>query len=327
MDYLRYYLATALMVAGITGFVLGGGWVWLGASTFLFAVLLDLTALAPDYRARSVRHTALVQVPLYLHAPLLVGLYSMAAVRVHADQAGGAPLEPSRLAGVVATLAWLSVVPNVPVVHELLHRRGRVDRFLAFVMSAAIGDPVRRLAHLRGHHALLGLPDDSDTARRGESIYAFAVRATLTATRDSFVSERQRMAKKGLSVWSWRSDVVRSYSMMIGLLAVVGVLAGPVAAAVIAAGCGLSRLLLETFNYLQHYGLVRVAGTPYDRRHTWSHLSPVVRALTFEITNHAHHHMRPLEPFHALVPDPKARRCRARCCAFWRRSCRRCGSG
>jgi hypothetical protein len=73
-----------------------------------------------------------------------------------------------------------------------------------------------------------------------------------------------------------------------------------------ASGFILSRLLLESFNYLQHYGIVRVPGTRYGRRHSWAHLSPVVRAAAFEITNHHHHHEEPAAPFYTLVPDPES---------------------
>ncbi|MGH7634623.1 MAG: hypothetical protein ACRENC_12890 [Gemmatimonadaceae bacterium] len=38
-----------------------------------------------------------------------------------------------------------------------------------------------------------------------------------------------------------------------------------------AIGFGLSHLLLEAFNDLQHDGLVRAPGTRVQRRHSWSH--------------------------------------------------------
>ncbi|MFO0761668.1 MAG: alkane 1-monooxygenase [Byssovorax sp.] len=306
MDYLRYYLATLFMALGVAGFVLGGAWVWLGASTFLLAVVLDLTAQKPDHAARKVRYPALADVPLYLHVALLVALVAAAAWRVHASAAAGAPLGISGLAGVSVTLAWLCVLPNIPVAHELAHRKGALDRFLAFLCSVVIAEPSRRLAHLRGHHALVGLEDDADTARRGESIYAFMVRAAVGGTRVAFETERARLAKAGCSVWSWRSDVVRSIGATLAVIGAVLALAGPKAALVIALGFGAARFLLEGFNYLQHYGIVRASGTRYERRHTWSHLTPVVRAVAFEITNHAHHHMNPQTPFHALEPDPGA---------------------
>jgi alkane 1-monooxygenase len=300
VDYLRYYLGPAIVLAGVVGFVLGGGWVWLGASTFLFLLVLDLAALRPELATREIAHPRLVELPLYLHALLMAALVITAAWRVHAGVGAGG------VAGVIASMAWLSVLPNIPVAHEFVHRRDKLSRALGFFLTVVIADPVRRLAHLRGHHVDLGLPEDPDTARRGESIYAFMMRAAFTATRDSIASERVRLRKKGLSLWSWQSDLVRSLVLTALALALAAWLAGPRAALVLLTASLAARFLLESFNYLQHYGLVRAPGTRYARRHTWSHLTPVVRAVAFEITNHAHHHMEPQVPFYALVPDPEA---------------------
>ena len=306
MDYARYYLGSLFMIAGIAGFLIGGNAVWLGASTFVLAVLMDLCALGPDYSPRNIKHPSLVVVPLYLHALLLPTLIITAGLRVHASSTGAAPLSGFALAGVAATLAWLGVLPNVPVLHELVHHRGRIQRGLAFLLSAVIADPLRRLAHVRGHHAKVGLAEDSDTARRGETIYRFILRAAMRAMHESVGSEQARLAKRGRSIWSWRSDVVHSLLLVATVLLLIGLFFGWLAVAVLGAGFVLARILLESFNYLQHYGLVRLPGTRYERRHTWSHLSPVVRAVGFEITNHAHHHMNPQVPFYALVPDPDA---------------------
>lgn len=307
MDYLRYYLSNLFMLAGAAGFLLGGGAVWLGFATFPAVVVLDLLAPRDELAVRVVRHPRLADLPLYLHAALVPVVVGTAAYRVHAGD-GGAPLGLGACAGIVLTLGWLGVMPNIPVAHELMHRREALPRLVAFLCTAAIGDPLRRLAHLRGHHAKLGLAIDSDTARRGETIYAFMIRAAIGGTREAFASERARLAKLGASIWSWRSDMVRSLVLTAAALGLVGGFFGLRALGIVAAGFGVSRLLLESFNYLQHYGLVRAPGTRFGRRHSWSHLTPIVRAASFEITNHAHHHMDPNARFHELVPDPDAPR-------------------
>jgi alkane 1-monooxygenase len=274
--------------------------------TFPALVVLDLAFHKPDHRTRRIAYPLLADVPLYLHVILVGALVASAAWRVHRSAALAEPLGPAGLAGCALTLAWLGVLPNIAIAHELIHRRDRFHRFLGFLCSVAIGDPLRRLGHLRGHHVKVGRADDSDTARRGESIYAFLFRAAVSGTLEGYVSEKSRLAKLGLSVFSWQSDVVRSLLFTVATAALIGALAGPLALGVVLAGFGLSRLLLEAFNYLQHYGLVRAPGTRYDRRHVWSHLTPVVRAAGLEITNHVHHHLKPDDPYYVLVPDPEA---------------------
>src|SRR5690349_15422302 len=91
MDYLRYYLSNLFMLAGIAGFSLGGGAVWLGFARLPAVVLLDLLALEDDLAVRAMRHSRLADIPLYLHALLVPVLVAAAAYRVRAGT-GTTPL-------------------------------------------------------------------------------------------------------------------------------------------------------------------------------------------------------------------------------------------
>lgn len=303
MDYLRYYLGVSFMIAGIVGFVLGGPYVWLGAATFPLVVLVDLFALKPDYSLRTIKHPRLADVPLYLHAASVPMLVFAAVWRLRQN---GSALTFAEAAGIAVTSAWLGVVPNVPVAHEFLHRHGRLPRFLALLCTLLIVHPVRRMAHVGGHHFKFGLVGDTDTPYRGESIYAFWFRAAVGGTKEALRIERRRAQKQGYSLWSWRSDLVHSLLMTFGVLSVIYVVAGLRASAVILTGWILASLLLESFNYLQHYGLIRVEGGKVHPRHSWNHLTPVVRSAAMEITVHSHHHDDMQVPFYALEPDPDA---------------------
>jgi toluene methyl-monooxygenase len=303
--YLRYYLGNVFTLLGVVGFAVGGSWVWLGAATFPLLVALDLLFLRPDLSERNLRHPRLADLPLYLHLPLMVALLVLAARRIGLIAASDAPA-PGQLAGCVLGLAWLGTLPNGPIAHELFHRRGPLPRFLGHVLTVAVADPVRRLAHLRGHHVQFGEDTDPDTARRGETFYAFVLRVAVASSVEGYRSERRRLALAGRSLAHWRGDPARSVALVLATLAGLYALGGWAAAGLMALAFVLSRLLLEGFNYFQHYGLVRVPGSRHDTRHTWSHLSPVVRTISFEITNHAHHHMDQGVPFHQLRPDPQA---------------------
>jgi alkane 1-monooxygenase/p-cymene monooxygenase len=68
----------------------------------------------------------------------------------------------------------------------------------------------------------------------------------------------------------------------------------------------VARFWIETFNYFQHYGQIRVKGTPIDRRHVWNHLRPLSRLSAFEITNHADHHLNSYTPYYTLTPHREA---------------------
>jgi p-cymene monooxygenase len=65
----------------------------------------------------------------------------------------------------------------------------------------------------------------------------------------------------------------------------------------------VARVWVESFNYFQHDGLIRVDGAPIERRHVWNHLKPLSLIIAFEITNHADHHTDSFAAYHELAPD------------------------
>src|SRR5262245_14837548 len=130
MAYLRYYLGNAFVLLGLAGFVLGERWVWLGAATFPLLVLIDLPFQQPDLAEREIRHPWLADVPLYLHFGLLVALLVSATWRIRLISKSEVP-SASQLAGCVISVGWLVTLPNLPVMHELFHRRGRLQQLMA----------------------------------------------------------------------------------------------------------------------------------------------------------------------------------------------------
>lgn len=74
VDYLRYYLNSLIVICGITGFLLGGPWVWLGLATFVPLFAADLL-LGNDYAQREIEKPWLADLVLYVHVVLMVVLY------------------------------------------------------------------------------------------------------------------------------------------------------------------------------------------------------------------------------------------------------------
>jgi len=301
MDYLRYYLGAVIVGTGIFGFALGGNWAWLGIATYLPLAMADLL-LPADLAPRRVTSPALADLPLYLHGALMIVLFMSVVVWAPGIDLGAGIAAGTAILGAIVSLAWLGAVPNLPVNHELMHRRSAFARGLASFLGTFYGDPSRDLAHVHEHHLLLGTELDGDTARRGDTIYNFALRCAKGAAIEGWRIEVTRLAKQGLGPWTPHNRVVRGYLGIAATIVLAGILGGPVAALTIGGGIVASRILVEAFNYYQHYGLVRVVGTPYDRRHLWNHLTPVSRMLGFEITNHSDHHVDPYMPYYALRP-------------------------
>lgn len=301
LDYLRYYLGPCCVGIGILGFLAGGSWLWLGFSTYFVLAVADIL-LPRDIAVRTVKQPLWADLSLYLHAGLLPILYVAFTVRAMTDGGVGS-WSGFQIAGAIISLGWLSAVPNLPIQHELLHRRNRLARLAAFTLGGLYGDPLRNVAHTQNHHLNLGTPADTDTARRGETMYTFPWRASLGSYKEALESEKARLDRLEASFWHPANRWLQGVAFLVGLFATIALVAGAGAAFVAFAGIVVAKVLVEAFNYYQHYGLVRVPGTPYDRRHLWNHLQPVARAVAVEITNHSDHHMDSYRPFYRLEPD------------------------
>lgn len=298
MDYLRYYLNTLLVVVAIVGFYLGEQWVWLGASTYLFLLVLDLM-LPNDYKNRQISHPFFVDLPLYLHVALMLIMYGTFAWRIKTGFDSTTNINLALL-GCFASLVWISAVPNLPVAHELMHRRGAFERFLANIAATFFFDPHRAIGHVHTHHLHFDTENDSDTPQRGEKFYQFIWRATKGAYLDTFELEKRRLSVKNKSVWGTSSLVFWGVVAVFGTPLVIGLYAGVLAGSLTLAVMVTTKFVLEALNYLQHYGLQRVTSQPIEDRHTWHHFSTMSRIAGVEITNHIDHHRDGFLPFYNL---------------------------
>jgi p-cymene monooxygenase len=297
MDHLRYFTGLAMQLVGLAGILAGGAWAWSGFTTLLVLAAVD-PLLGIDLRTRRLAAPGLALLPAYLCAFMGPVLIFAVAWKVAHGETGLVAIS-----GMILSLGWLGVVPIVPAVHELYHSRSPISRFLGLYLQLPYVDCSRGVAHMLAHHLYVGTRKDPDTPLRGETVYGFVARVMVENYREFYAIEKASQAKRGHSVWSWHGILPRAiaaYLVFAGALFLVGGVAG---AAVAIGGTLVSRVWVEAFNYFQHYGLIRVENEPIARRHVWNHLSPIVRAAGFEITNHAEHHLDPSLPYHALVPD------------------------
>jgi len=63
-------------------------------------------------------------------------------------------------------------------------------------------------------------------------------------------------------------------------------------------------LMLQTVNYIEHYGLQRrMNGGTYERTlpiHSWNSDNPLSRIILLEVTRHSDHHAVASRPYHVL---------------------------
>jgi hypothetical protein len=125
----------------------------------------------------------------------------------------------------------------------------------------------------------------------------------INSTIESNKTESDSLQTQGFSRWSIRHRIWKALLAQLIAQSAFYLLGGWRANVVALSGMLIARFWIESFNYFQHYGLVRVEGGAISRRHVWNHLRPLSRIMGFEITNHADHHTDSFAQFHQLVPD------------------------
>lgn len=210
--------------------------------------------------------------------------------------------------GVALTVATVAGV-GINTAHELGHKRESLERWLAKITLAQVCYGHFYVEHNRGHHVRVATPEDPASARFGETFWEFLPRSVVGGIRSAWELEAQRVRRTGKSPWNPRTwadnDVLNALAMSVlfwgVLIAVFGVALVPYV--LINAIYGSS--LLESVNYLEHYGLVRQkqASGRYERctpQHSWNSDHMVTNLFLYHLQRHSDHHANPTRRYQTL---------------------------
>lgn len=294
------FAAWGLVVATGSGL----GW-WFGpAFVFVLVPLADLVvgrdptnppedALDRLEEDRYYRWVTYAFLPLQ-YASLVWACYAWATFDMSTTDRVGLALTVGCVAGI-----------GINTAHELGHKKEQHERWLARVALAQPFYGHFFIEHNKGHHARVATPEDPASSRVGETIYAFWPRTVWGSLTSAWGLERRRLERRGRNPWSPSNDVLSAWAMsalLWGALVVafgIGVLPYLVLQAV------FGILLLESVNYLEHYGMrrQRTASGRWERvdpRHSWNSNNLATNVLLYHLQRHSDHHANPTRRYQAL---------------------------
>lgn len=198
--------------------------------------------------------------------------------------------------GVAFGAGFLSGAQGITYAHELGHSKRKWDRVLAWILMTSVNYPQFMVEHYRGHHVRVATRDDPASARLGENLWAFLPRTVIGSTVHAWQFDRRRPL-----VWATAVDV-----------AIIALLVASGQWKALAFWVGQSAFavwLLETVNYIEHYGLTRAPladgrPAPFGVMHAWNADNAVSNSLLANLQRHSDHHMHAWKPYAQLEPLP-----------------------
>lgn len=296
MKYLKYLLAYSLPLSAVLALQWQGWWSWatvilaFGIFPLLDALIPASVANYPQNEEISRLSNRFYDILLYICAPIC---FILVYFYFQAIQTGG-----------LATYEWLGLTCSIGVVlgalginvaHELGHRANKWEQFLAKAGLLPVFYQHFFIEHNRGHHKHVSTDKDPATARMNEWVYAFFFRSIIGQYISAWRLEKERLSKKSLPTFTWQNEMIRfTIYQTLYLGTVVGIFGWnmlPYALAIALIGV----LLLETINYIEHYGLRRKmghSGRPerVQPMHSWNSDHEMGRIVLFELTRHSDHH-------------------------------------
>ena len=263
-------------------------WVFLGA---LFADTIVRTSGGSTVRATDLTLRMLTWPWLFVQIALIVAGF----LTIARAQAIGVDLQHTFMVTSVGAGAAGGMF-GIPVAHELMHRRSRIDRFFAEALMTLFSYTHFCIEHVEGHHRNVGTRADPATARYGESLYAFLPRTVFGGLANAWRLERARLRKQNRLIWYLVA--------LCGVYAAVAVIFGRWGVMFFALQGAIAVFLIETLNYIEHYGLIRQErdGRPeaVDYRHSWDAGHAVSGWLLFNVSRHSDHHVHPHKGYLSL---------------------------
>ncbi|HEX8842441.1 MAG TPA: alkane 1-monooxygenase [Sphingomicrobium sp.] len=294
MAPLRYLTPFAFLALVPLGGWLGGAWTFLAAAaTPLCLASLDSALGEDDARTGTASRWL----------PRIYILLQLAATGWAAALVARPTTTLLEAVGLTLSTGMTTGVFGFVAAHEMIHSRRRKDRALGLALLGSVLYMHFRIAHVYGHHRRAATFEDPATARLGEGLYAFLLRSIAGQFREAWAFEAKRQRHNRMIIYVALELLFLLAMALVSIRALLFVIAVAI----------LAVTLLESFNYVAHYGLSRRMRRngrpePLGLRHSWNSGRRMNNAALFNMGRHSDHHRRTSRPYaqlEELLEEPK----------------------
>ncbi|RLD28196.1 MAG: alkane 1-monooxygenase [Bacteroidetes bacterium] len=306
MKDLKYLAALTIPISAIISIYFKEYWSFF-TLIYAFGIIPLLELLLPQNTAnyseselKKKKENPLFDWMLYLNLPIVFCLLAWTLVEVTLSA-----LEIYEIIGLMFSLGIVLGVNGINVGHELGHRQKSSERFLGKLLLLPSLYMHFYIEHNFGHHLNAATKEDPATARYNQSVYSFWVTSVFRQYFSAWKIQNKLLKNNKQSFLSIKNDMFWYIIFEAAYLILIFFLFGLIGL-LFALGCAVvGFLLLETVNYIEHYGLLRLKTESgrYERVkeiHSWNSNHVVGRIVLYELTRHSDHHYKSSKKYQLL---------------------------
>ena len=229
---------------------------------------------------------------LILYAAVIMQYYSL---WVFFNSLKQEQLSTIDIIGRVLSMGLLCAAFGINVAHELGHRVNKMEQTFAKMLLLTSLYMHFFIEHNKGHHKHVATPHDPSTAKYNQSVYAFWPQTLIGTYLSAWKIANDEVGKKGKRWYSLQNEMLLFQIIQLLFVLAIYYFFGTMSALLFVLAAFMGGLLLETVNYIEHYGLSRTQTNEqqFERvqpHHSWNSNHIIGRLMLFELSRHSDHH-------------------------------------
>lgn len=306
MKDLKYLASFSIPLTAILGLYGRGEWVFLtpivafGIVPILEIILPVKTSNLSENEVVSKNNNRFFNVLLYLNLPLVFGIvgWFLWSITIY-------NYSTAELVGLLVSVGIVVGSNGINVAHELGHRKLQWEKTLGKLLLLPALYMHFYIEHNFGHHVHAATKEDPASAKYNQSVYSFWFTSSFRQYFNAWTIQLRLLKTANLNFFSLKNDmfwylVIQAvYLLLILFFFGIEVLFIAVGIAIV------GIILLETINYIEHYGLRRNKNQSgrYERVseiHSWNSNHILGRIMLYELTRHSDHHYKSHKKYQLL---------------------------
>ncbi len=303
---MKYLWAYSIPLVGLLGIHYQGIWSY-SALIFSFVLIPILELILPtdtaNYSEKEVKsrlENRIFDTLLYLNVIIVYGALGFSLLKITQLN-----LSYSEVIGTTLSLGVILGANGINVAHELGHREKLYEKILGKILLVPSHYTHFYIEHNHGHHLHVSTPEDPSTAKYNQNLYSFWIQTVTGTYTKAWQIQKKLNTIEDRSFLSLKNDMFWFTIIQISYLLGIYLLFGKkgVLFAFFAGIVGF--LLLETINYIEHYGLKRnqLTSGRFERvseKHSWNSNNVLGRIILYELTRHSDHHYKSQKKYQIL---------------------------